>query len=1165
MLKHIYVLIGLGVLLVAGLLVAPGFFDWNTYKPQITAAVKDALDRELRIVGDISLAILPSPALSVRQVSLENVEGAENGEMIALDEVEVHVDVSALLAGKIAITSVRLIRPVIALEITKDGKTSWDIKLPGDAPSTTASTPSTATSTASSDFAVDLSLDSLLIEDAVISYADARSGLVERISGLTTEIAADSVYGPFRAEGRMTTRGIPLSFSFNVGRFTQNQPLPVKLQIGHDETSANFRFVGKLSELNPDAALSGKVEVSAPDVATMARSLGAEDLPPLVTQALSMDAEISASTTEFGVNKLSLQFGDMSFAGAIQGSLKPTPTFDIVLNSSHVDIDHLLSSPVPQTQVAAAGDGRPDVAETKIVQPSTAEGANTSFTLPAGMTATFDFGIETASYKGGIVRNVALRGVLDEGAVALQTLSADLPGNSNVALTGRVKAADGLPQFTGNIAAGSDNFRSLLQWLGVAPADLPSDRLQKFSLKSKILATPKAASITNISIRLDASRISGDMALESRDKPGIGLRLAIDKLNLDAYLSKDGKKTGKKLPAGATKPEVSSSRGPVETPPEADPSPAATAALNDLFDALDANVELTAGRLTVAGETARQVKLNLTIFERAITLREASLADFAGLSVYLAGTVSAKGDKPAFSIDHAIALRDPARFARFLSTSLPTSPARLGKVSSNGRLEGNLSGLKTDISLKAIGATTRIRGALTQPLANPSVDLQVSLKHPELAAFIQKFSADYRPAARKLGPLSLNTTVHGTAASLTVDNIDIKAGPVAATGAIKTDLAGKRRKIDLNLKTSEVLLDLFLPPSPPPSTRQTRSLLASGGARETVSRDRGGIPAQRWSTVPIALPMATDIDADAQIEMAALTISDISLKTPKVKAVIRNGRLAVESFTASLFGGVVSGKAVVQPSGRNGATLASELSVDKVDSRLAVKALTGHDRVQGPLSFKANIATEGNSEASLVSGLNGNASVSGQAQVLLKKSERNQIRAVSVGANLLAGLLGGKVGELQRLAPLTQLMASLDQAFGRNPAQLSGDIRITRGVLRTDNLKLSGQGHVATTSTTVDLPRWDFNLTTELVDDPRQMPLVMFSATGPIDAPSKTRVGGRLLGQGAASAGETATNPLQQILPGLLGGSTGGSPQTEGQNKVNPGKLLEGIFKQFQR
>ena len=1164
--KLIYVLIGLIVLIVAGLLVAPGFFDWNSYKPQITAAVKDALGRELRIVGDINLTIFPSPALSVRRVSLENVEGADNREMVAFDEVEVKVDVSALLAGKIAVTSVRLVRPVIALEITKDGKASWDIKLRGDVSSTTASTSSTATSTVSSDLAIDVSLDSLLIEDAVISFTDASSGLVQRISGLTTEIAADSLNGPFRAEGRMTTRGISLNFSFNVGRLTPKQPLPVKLQIGHDETSANLRFVGKLSELTPDAALSGKVEVSAPDVAAMARSLSLGDLPPLAAQAFSLNAETSASATEFGVNKLSLRFGDMSFAGAIHGSLKPTPAIDIVLNSSHVDIDRLLSAPATKAPVAAAKDSRPNVAETKIAQPSTADGANTPFTLPTDITATFEFGIETASYKGGVVRNVALRGGLDEGVVALQALSADLPGNSSVALTGRVNAADGLPQFTGNIAAGSYNLRSLVQWLGLAPAALPAERLRNFSLKSKIQATPKAASITDIAISLDATRISGGMALELRDKPGIGLRLAIDKLNLDAYLSKANKKTAKKVPAGATKFEAKPSRGSVETAPTADPSRAATAALNNFFDAIDANVDVTAGRLTVAGETARQVKLDLTIFDRTITLRKASVADFAGLSASLSGTVSAKGGSPTFSIDHAIALRDPARFAKFSGTSLPTSPAFLKKVSGNGRLEGNLSRLKTDIRLKAIGAMTRVRGVLSQPLANPSVDLQVSLKHPELATFVQKFSPDYRPAAGKLGPLSLNTAVRGNAASLTVDKIDIKAGPVAAAGAIKVDLAGKRRKIDLNLKTSEVLLNLFFPPSPPPpSTRQTRSRPASGGARRAGSRDRSGIPAQRWSTAPIALPIPTDIDADAQIEMAALTMSDISLKTPKVKAVLRNGRLAVESFTASLFGGVVSGKAVVQPSGRNGATLASELSVDKVDSRLAVKTLTGHDRVQGPLSFKANIATEGNSEARFVSGLNGNASLSGQAQILLTKSERNQLGAVSVGANLLAGLLGGKVDGLQRLAPLSQLMASLYQAFGRNRAQLSGDISITRGVLRTDNLKLSGQGNIATTRATVDLPRWNLNSTTELVDDPRQKPLVTFSAAGPIDAPSKTRVGGRLLSQGPTIGEETANNPPRQVLPGLLGGSTSGSPNTEGKNKVNPGKLLEGIFKQFQR
>jgi len=74
--KLLYTFISLIVLILASLLIGPSFFDWNTYKPQIVAAVKDALGRELRIDGNLDFMILPSPALSVSRVSLENVQGA---------------------------------------------------------------------------------------------------------------------------------------------------------------------------------------------------------------------------------------------------------------------------------------------------------------------------------------------------------------------------------------------------------------------------------------------------------------------------------------------------------------------------------------------------------------------------------------------------------------------------------------------------------------------------------------------------------------------------------------------------------------------------------------------------------------------------------------------------------------------------------------------------------------------------------------------------------------------------------------------------------------------------------------------------------------------------------------------------------------------------------
>ena len=1149
--KLLYAIGGLIVLIVVGLLVGPSFFDWNAYKPQIAAAVKEALGRELRVAGDIKLSILPSPALSVQRVSLENVVGADNREMVAFDEVEVNVDISALLQGKIAVKSVRLVRPVIALEITKDGDASWDIKLPGSKNQAgSASTPETAPST-SGDLAVDVSLDSLKIENATITYTDARSGLSERIENLTTEIAADSLSGPFRAEGEATVKQIPVSFTLAIGQITPDRPLPLNLQLRHKDSEADVRFTGNLSALTPDATLSGKVDVSAPNISSVAQHVANASLPAVLSKALSLKADVSASATEFGINKLSLRVGDMAFAGAVHGLLKPSMEIDVVLSSSTLNLDQLTTPKDAAAKTATVGSS--DAVETKITQ--LPQKPSTPFDLPKDISVTFDLSVETASYKSGVIRNAALRGALRNGAVMLERLAVTLPGSSDISITGAVTPTNGLARFEGDIAATSDNVRGLAQWLGVDPATLPTDRLRNFSYTSKLQATPKAAEITDIAIQLDAMRINGGMAVELRDKPGIGLRLAVDKLNLDAY-----------LPKNESTPRPGKTAA---SPQRSDPSPStkvpadiAAAGLNRLLDTLDANIEITAGRLSFRGETAQNAKIDLTVFDNKVTIREASVADFAGVGASLAGTLTNNKGQPALGIDYAIVVRDAARIARFVGAPLPISAARLGEVSSNGHMDVALEGLKATLRVKAMGADTNINGTIGNFLIDPQLDLTVSVKHPNLTKLARKFAPDYRPAAKKLGPLNASFRIQGTAKAAALTDIDIKAGPVAILGAINTSRPAGKTKLKIDLKTSEILLDLFLP-VPPANTQSARSQNSRSTGRSTPTRNNRQ-NAQRWSSAPIALPILGDIDANAAIEMAALTQDEISLKNVKLRAVLASGTLALESFTASLFGGTIQAKAALRPQGKK-ASIAAELTVNKVNSRNAVKALTGHDRVEGPLSLKANVATTGNSEMTLISALNGNLSLTGQAQILLTKSERNQIGVASAGGQLLATLLGNKVRELQRLTPVTQLITSLDQAFGRNPAQLSGDLRIVNGVARTDNLTLSGQGNTATTRATIDLPRWQLSSATELVDDPQQEPLVTFDATGPIDAPSRTKVGGRLLKQGttSVSAPEKAQNPLQQILPGLLGGSKSSGSQE--QKKVNPGKLLEGIFKQLQR
>ncbi|MCZ6606505.1 MAG: AsmA family protein, partial [Alphaproteobacteria bacterium] len=63
------VLVGLVVLLVAAVLVAPRLIDWNGYKPEIAQAVKEATGRTLVIGGDIEVSIFPGISFGLSDVS----------------------------------------------------------------------------------------------------------------------------------------------------------------------------------------------------------------------------------------------------------------------------------------------------------------------------------------------------------------------------------------------------------------------------------------------------------------------------------------------------------------------------------------------------------------------------------------------------------------------------------------------------------------------------------------------------------------------------------------------------------------------------------------------------------------------------------------------------------------------------------------------------------------------------------------------------------------------------------------------------------------------------------------------------------------------------------------------------------------------------------------
>src|SRR5258706_11053365 len=126
--KSIKIAAGVVGAVVVVALVAPMLVPLNSYKGLIADKAKAATGRDLKIDGDISLSLLPTPSVSVSGIKFGNAPGASTPDMATLDKARVKVALMPLLGGKIEISEIVLQKPIIVLEKLKDGSANWQMK-----------------------------------------------------------------------------------------------------------------------------------------------------------------------------------------------------------------------------------------------------------------------------------------------------------------------------------------------------------------------------------------------------------------------------------------------------------------------------------------------------------------------------------------------------------------------------------------------------------------------------------------------------------------------------------------------------------------------------------------------------------------------------------------------------------------------------------------------------------------------------------------------------------------------------------------------------------------------------------------------------------------------------------------------------------------------------
>ena len=1189
--KVLFGAIGLIVLLVAAVLIGPGFIDWNQYKGKIAAQAKAITGRELTIDGDIQITILPAPALVVKDVALANLEGATSPEMVRLKSLNIQIALGPLLSGQIQVQSIRLDSPVIELEVFGDGRRNWDISAPSETDKKDAS-PSPAAGAAPKKVPdLDVRLDSFLIENGTLVYRDLKGGTVERIHGINAQIAASSMTGPFEMSGQVQMRGVPLDYDLSVGQIVEGRTVPFSVNLGFEPTGTKVQVAGALLGLGSSPKFKGKVKGEGKSVAELIQAFaGAGPLPGLLGQGFELSGDVVATPKDLEIKELAVSLGTSQAEGALSAKLGDVPNVSLNLAVSRIDLDKWLSMPasvakprVPSAPRKIPATGEKNKASIELQVPKKAPKTATAeaFQLPTNINGILEVAVETLTYRGGIIRRAQFGAELANGEATISQLSAQLPGGGEVAFFGFVTAAEGKPRLEGEIETTISDLRGLLAWLEVEIPVVPAHRLRKLTLSGKIIATPEQVDATDIDFLFDSSRMTGGVTLALSSRPSFGADLTLDRLNIDAYLPVSGAAAAKKTtPKKIGKKDVKAA------------SPSNQLAAAKALGSFDANVKFRIKTLVFKETPINEVVFNGTLFDDKLTVRRAGIANLFGASASIKGAVRNIAEVPEFNdVTFQLRAADITRLFRLAGQEPPLDFAKFGPVSVQGRVDGSLLKPELDLTLRAAKSEVGLTGAIE--LLPAGFVGTVRVRNGDLPRLLSTVGVDYRPPGR-FGGLNLNANFRGTPTSLALSAIDGKAGPLTFSGALQATLGGARPIINADLKTSVIVAEKFLPARKTASIaplrtspgRQPDLLIPAAWMADPVP---GGIirhiaagQDRRWPADPIDLSALRAIDADVTLKAPAIVYETYRLSGADVAATLRVGTLNASRIDGTLFGGALKGNAVLAAGSPN--RIQAALDIKGMDVGKASRAVTGEGLATGKMGGTIKLATAGRSVADMVSALSGSGSLALQRLDVKAGAKGTAMAAALELVNALNGL-GGMFGNKGQKAGL---------------ADINGSFRLDRGIAKSNDLRLVSNLGTGQAGGSVDLPRWLIDVSGEvrlaegaltdiiaLAAKTQQAPRILpFRIKGRLDAPSvklDTSKLGPIPIPGAdlllKKAPKGVGAILQQVLPGLLGGQTQQQPQQQqpqqpgtappppppppppAEQQLTPQNLLKGLLK----
>lgn len=226
------------------LIIIPFFIPLNNYKGIIISTVKETINRDLTINGDIKLSLLPNPAISLLKIKLSSIDKTKEPYLVSVENAKASLKLLPLFRGAMEVASVELQKPVINLEVLNNGQKNWEFSTPKNKTEINQDTPIPTASNAKAELELPILINHFKVSDGKVIYIENGNEKIFNNINLDTKIT--STKGPIDFTLALEALEQKIYIDGNIEEIGKVIPLTANINIADEK----IKIEGKLNSEN---------------------------------------------------------------------------------------------------------------------------------------------------------------------------------------------------------------------------------------------------------------------------------------------------------------------------------------------------------------------------------------------------------------------------------------------------------------------------------------------------------------------------------------------------------------------------------------------------------------------------------------------------------------------------------------------------------------------------------------------------------------------------------------------------------------------------------------------------------------------------------------------------------------------------------------------------